>query len=205
MIWVGVTGGMGCGKSTVISFFKEQGFSVVSADDVVHDLYLSPEVVREVSSLLNLDFEKNKNSSQISLSKEKIAAAVFSDPNKLKKLEGYLHPLVRKRVETLKRNFSKNNEQIAFYEVPLLFEKNMQEGFDHTVCVGADRAVQIQRIQKRNTWSLEEIERRLESQLPLERKKDLADFYINNSSSLEDLKKSCVNLIGRLKSKEIKL
>ena len=200
MIWVGVTGGIGCGKSTAVSFFEEQGFSVVSADQVVHDLYLSPEVVRKVSSLLNIDFEQDNKTNQISVSKEKIAAAVFSDPKKLKTLEDYLHPLVRKRVEILKKNFNNNNEQIAFYEVPLLFEKNMQGGFDYTVCVGADRLVQIQRIQKRNAWSLEEIERRLNAQLPLERKKDLADFYINNSSSLESLHQSCLDLIYQLKT-----
>jgi len=191
MIWVGVTGGIGCGKSTVVAFLKKQGFGVVSADQIVHDLYQRPVVVSEVSKILNIE-EKD-------ISKEKIAKVVFSDKKKLKALEDYLHPLVRK--ETLKRKiqFEKSGDSMAFYEIPLLFEKNMQSHFDKTVCVGADIKIQLDRIRKRNTWSEEEIHQRLSSQIPLEEKKELADFYIDNSFDLEALEIACTELVKAIK------
>jgi dephospho-CoA kinase len=191
MIWIGVTGGIGCGKSTVIAFLKKQGFGVVSADQIVHDLYQSPVVVSEISKILNID-QKN-------FSKEKIAEAVFSDKEKLKALENYLHPLVRQETQKKKKAFEDSGDEMAFYEIPLLFEKNMQANFDKTVCVGAAPKIQLERIKKRNPWSDEEINQRLSSQMPLEQKKELADFYIDNSTDLKSLEKSCLDLIDTLK------
>jgi len=191
MIWVGVTGGIGCGKSTAVAFFKKQGFGVVSADEIVHDLYQHPVVVSEVSKILKID---SKN-----FSKENIAKAVFPDSSKLKNLENYLHPLVRKESQKRKEDLKKLGHSLAFYEIPLLFEKDMQTFFDATICVGADQATQLMRIKKRNSWSDEEIKQRLSSQMPLELKKDLADFYIDNSSSLEDLEKACASVADQIK------
>jgi len=109
MIWVGVTGGMGCGKSTAVDFFQQLGFGVVSADQVVHDLYKSPAVVSEVSKILNISLSN--------FSKKKVAELVFQDKQKLKLLESYLHPLVRAKTEKRKKELSNSGLSMAFYEV----------------------------------------------------------------------------------------
>lgn len=191
MNWIGVTGGMGCGKSTVMNHFKKLGFGVVSADEIVHDLYQSPEVINEVSKILNIEKKE--------FSKARVAELVFSDQSKLRLIESYLHPLVRTEVLKKKEAFEKAGKSLVFYEVPLLFEKNMQENFDYTICVGADEKSQRARIKKRNTWSDEETEKRLASQMPLSQKKEMADFYIENSTSLKDLETACDELISLLK------
>ena len=190
MKWIGLTGGMGCGKSTVLEFFNSQGFGVASADQVVSDLYKRPEVVSEVCKIIGLSPED--------FSKAKIAQLVFSNKEKLHKLESYLHPLVRNEVSSIKKTFEEQNKKIAFYEVPLLFEKNMQSLFEKTLCVGASEAVQKERILKRNSWSENEIKARLDAQMPLEQKRKHADFYIDNSGSLEELKVQCLSVIKQL-------
>lgn len=192
MKWIGLTGGMGCGKSTVLGFFKTQGLGVASADQVVSDLYKSPEVISHVCTLIGLSPEE--------FSKEKVAQVVFKNKDKLRELESYLHPLVRTEVSKIKKNFEDQNKKIAFYEVPLLFEKNMETFFEKTLCVGASRAVQKERILKRNSWSEEEIEARLSAQMPLEQKKERADFYIDNSGSFEELKVKCLKILKELLS-----
>ncbi len=191
MKWIGLTGGMGCGKSTALKLFKELGFGVASADAVVHSLYQKPEVVREVCTALSVQEE------DFSLSK--ISEIVFGDESKLKLLEGVIHPLVRNEVERIRKEFKDEGLKISFYEVPLLFEKKMEDSFDFTICVGAREKIQIERIQKRNpSWSEQEINARLKAQLSLEEKKEKADFYIDNSGTLKELKSQCENLIAKL-------
>ena len=130
------------------------------------------------------------------------AKLVFNSPTKLKDLEDYLHPLVRKESVIQKNALEKENFTVSFYEIPLLFEKNLESTFDKTLCIGALRSVQIKRIQLRNpNWSLKEIEARINAQLQLEEKKKRADFYIDNSYSLDDLKLECSKLLSILTSK----
>ena len=191
MKWICLTGGMGCGKSTALSFFKSQGFSVASADQVVKELYERPEVVLKVSQILGLDPE--------GFSKEAVAQVVFSDKAKLQQLENLLHPLVRMEVDYIRKEFEKQKKEVAFYEVPLLFEKNMQNLFDKTLCIGASVDVQRERIKKRNPlWSDVEIKGRLAAQMPLIEKKDLSDFYIDNSMGLKELESSCLEFLDGL-------
>lgn len=192
MIWVGVTGGIGCGKSTVVSFFQKLGFGLVSADNIVHELYESPGVQEKVCSLLNLDGE---------FSKDAVAKAVFGKKEKLKDLESFIHPLVREKTEEKRKKLTETGVEISFYEIPLLFEKNMQDRFDCTICVGADQKIQIERIKNRNSWSDEEIANRMAAQLPLVEKKERADFYIDNSGGLENLESQCRLTADKIKER----
>ena len=177
MKWIGVTGGMGCVKSTVLIFFKDLGYGVVSADAIVHELYESPAVLKEISTKLSLAPE--------GLDKKNIASLVFNDAQKRKVLESVLHPKIREEVLKRKEQFKKQGLAVSFYEVPLLFENKMQSFFDCTLCVSVEKFVQMKRLKERNGWSDDEIESRLSAQMPLEEKKALADFVIDNSSSLE--------------------
>ncbi|MGH1467570.1 MAG: dephospho-CoA kinase [Bdellovibrionales bacterium] len=191
MKWIGLTGGMGCGKSTALKVFKNLGFGVASADEVVHSLYQKESVIKEVCKSLGIEVE------DFSLSK--ISEIVFADDKKLEALEGVIHPLVRKEVKEIRKSFEEEGFSLSFYEVPLLFEKQMEDGFDYTVCIGASKPVQLRRIKERNpSWSDQEVKARLKAQLSLEEKKVKADFYIDNSRSLEDLKKSCEGLAKKL-------
>ncbi len=190
MKWIGLTGGMGCGKSAALSVFKGLGFGAASADAVVHSLYQKKEVVQEVCKALNLSEE--------GFSTSQVAALVFSDEKKLSILEAVIHPKLRLEVLKIKKNFEEKGFLMGFYEVPLLFEKKMEENFDAIICVGASEPVQLQRIKDRNAWSDEEIKARLQNQMSLNEKAKRADFYIDNSGTKADLEHACKRLVLKL-------
>jgi dephospho-CoA kinase len=194
MLWIGLTGGMGCGKSTALKALKELNCGTESADAIVSDLYESHPVLEEISKALGITLDQDLESLKSMISKK-----VFQDPKNLKTLESILHPKVREKALKSKQDLESKGYAISFYEVPLLFEKNLENQFDKTVCIGAKQSVQIERIKKRNPkWSDKEIQNRLNSQMSLEEKKQRADFYIDNSGDLSDLKKSCERLLRDL-------
>lgn len=193
MLWVGLTGGLGSGKSSALKAFKDLGAGCVSADQLVHNLYQSETVLKEIK--IKFEYALDLSSEEVIL---KLRREVFTDIEKLKSLERILHPLVRKKAEQIKQDYKTQGYEIAVYEVPLLFEKNMQELFDFTVCVGLDEEQQLKRIKLRNDWADEEIQRRMSSQLSNLEKKKRADFYIDNSGSLESLKKSVQALYNKM-------
>lgn len=190
MKWIGLTGGMGCGKSTVLKELKALGYGVASADDLVHALYKDPVVVEEVCALLEI--------SKDSFSMTAVSKIVFGNTEKLQLLENLIHPKLKNKVDVLKSKFESKGLKASFYEVPLLFEKSLQSRFDHTVCVGAHEDVQFERIKKRNGWTDDEIRARLSHQMPLQEKKELSDFYIDNSGDMDSLKKSCRLLVSQI-------
>lgn len=194
MKWIGLTGGLGCGKSTALKTFKDLGCGVVSADSLVSNLYSKNSIQKNIISLLDLNPETK--SSEL---KNEVSKVVFKSSEKLKKLEEYLHPLVRKESLIQKNILIEENFLVSFYEIPLLFEKNLESTFDKTLCIGAVKNIQIKRIKKRNPdWSLKEIDARINAQWSLQEKKKRADFYIDNSKSLNDLKQECSNLLSIL-------
>jgi len=119
---IGLTGGIASGKSTVLDLFKRQGATVLSADELVHELYQTLPVRRQL--------EKWFGSAQ----KEKVAQAVFAREDNRKKVERFLHPLVWKLAQ---RRLAKNPKNWALFEVPLLFEAGWDRQMDLTVVVAA--------------------------------------------------------------------
>ncbi len=191
MKWIGITGGVGCGKSTALKNFQKLGFSVISADTIVHSLYEKEAFVLKVCEALNI------KKTEFSLSK--VSEKIFSNNKLLQLLESIVHPKVRLEVEKKRKEFQKKNVPLSFYEVPLLFENKMEKDFDYIICIGVFNEIQLKRIQKRNpSWTNKEIQARIATQLPLSEKAKKADFYIDNSGSLESLNKACTNLLSKL-------
>jgi len=195
MKWIGLSGGMGCGKSTALQVFKELNCGVSSADQIVSDLYNSKNHLIEILKSLDLNLTSS-DKKDVSAIKAQISKVVFSDKAKLKKLENYLHPIVRKSSEAIKSEHQKQGFKVSVYEVPLLFEKHLENLFFRTICIGATKNIQIERIKNRNPdWSLSEINLRLSTQMSLSDKKEKADFYIDNSKDLKNLKSKCEHVL----------
>lgn len=116
-----------------------------------------------------------------------LARHVFSDKLKLSLLESIIHPDVHSEVERKKQEYQKENRKFLFYDVPLLFEKNMERSFDLVVMVTCSHENQINRIRSRNQWSETDIERRLSAQLPPSEKETKAHVLIHNDASIEQL------------------
>jgi len=188
---VGLTGGIGCGKSTVVELFRDAGWSTIESDAIVQDLLATNPVVRaELKRRWGNDiFDSNE-----SVDRKRIAARVFSDDSELKWLESILHPLVRECWEGAITAAPTKNWLV---EIPLLFEKRLETLFDLTVCVSSAPDVVESRMQARG-YNRAEIEQRRERQMPLEEKVERADHLISNSGSLDFLKLQTTRLIEQI-------
>ncbi len=188
---VGLTGGMGCGKSTVAALFAERGFRRLDADQVVREeLLIDPDVVTAVRAQFGdtvLDREGR-------IDRAKLGEVVFSDDAALAWLEQLLHPRLQSRWEKV---YAAARGQKFIVEVPLLFEKQLQNRFDFTVCVTTSSDLQLRRLEQRGVPP-GIARQRLAKQLPLARKCELADFVILNDGTLEFLREQVSELARRL-------
>ena len=172
MIILGITGPIGCGKSYVADKISNGRIARIDTDKVYHELTDYPS--QTVCDLTN-EFGHDILSDRGGIDRKKLSEIVFSDKEKLKKLNEISHRHVIKRTEELISEFEKNGEEIVLVEVPLMFESGFDKRCDFVVCVVADEETRIERICKRNGLSTDEAKKRIKNQKNI-------DFYIEKSS-----------------------
>ena len=187
---VGLSGGIGCGKSTVLGFFREAGWRTVDSDAVVRELLATDAEVqaRLRSRWGGVVFADG------AVDRGALAKRVFGHEGDLKWLEELLHPLVR---ESWLASIDQAPDSNWLVEIPLLFEKRLEIHFDLTVCVSSPPDVVADRMVVR-AYSETQIEQRRKQQMPLEEKIERADFLISNAGSLEFLKQQTTRLIEQI-------
>ena len=195
MLWVGITGPMGSGKSTVAHSLRQMGFDVLDADEVARKI-LGPGTPGEAEVFQT--FGQHLQNKHGRLDRRALGRLVFNDKDKLLKLEGIIHPRVREEVARLRSALAARGVAAAFYDVPLLFEKNMQDQFDHVLVVTASRAIRDARVATRSQLSAEEIEERNARQLPPELKEAKASAVIRNDGSLIELRNAIVAALQKI-------
>ncbi len=195
MKWTGLTGGIATGKSTAKKLIESLGFSVVDADQISHMLSL-PE--QEAYKKIVSHFGKTILNADLSLDRKKLGQIVFSDEKAKTVLENILHPLIQQEVIKQKQQLERKGEKLAFYDVPLLFEKNLQKNFDATVLIWCDPKTQLERLMKRNSLTKEEALSRISNQIPLIQKVKWATHCVDNSGDMEDLENQIRRLIAAL-------
>ncbi|MBN8535879.1 MAG: dephospho-CoA kinase [Deltaproteobacteria bacterium] len=195
MKWIGITGSMGTGKSSVAKVLRELGYQVLDADELAKkQLEIGESGYLKVLESFGTQLLKSDKT----IDRSKLAKVVFNNKHELLKLENIVHPLIQRQIQIIKNDSEKHGEKILFYDVPLLFEKNMQNSFDEIILVVADNEVQMQRIQERNNWTKEEIKKRLESQMPLDQKKLKSKFIIDNNGSQIDLRNQVLGVLSQI-------
>ncbi len=193
-IVIGITGGMGCGKSTVTQIFEKSGAIPIYADKLAK-FYTSPESpIKE--ELLEI-FGKNALDSHNIPDRKFIAGQVFNNPSKLVRLTEIIHPLVR--TETRKIIFHSPPESTIAWEVPLLFETKGEEICTYTICVYLSGEGAFERTKIRDGISREEFENRMKNQLDINKKMELSDFTIENSGSIEDLESKALEILRTIR------
>jgi len=188
---VGLTGNIGTGKSTVARLMENCGANVLDADKVVHKLLEREDIKRELLKKLGREILNPDGS----VDRKKIAQKVFKDKNLLRWLENLLHPKVYEEFE----KFCQEKGGICVLEAALIFEKGNQNRFHYTVLVYVPKEVAKERAVKYRNLSEEEFERRWNHQLDIEKKRQMADFVIDNSKSLEETEKQVRELMAFLK------
>ena len=197
MLWIGLTGGIATGKSTVSNYIEELGWPVVDADLVAR------EVVQKGSEGLGevvKAFGPEILTPDGTLDRAQMRKLVFKDRQKRQLLEGLLHPRIQRRTAQKRDELEASGYKVAVYDVPLLFEKNLQGQFDQTVLVYVAAELQRQRLMARDGISQDDADRLISSQMPIDQKRPLATRVIENSGTKEDLQAQVQELVQEIES-----
>lgn len=171
MIKVGITGGIGSGKSTVGHLFEMMGYPVYYADIRAKWLMNNDPTIK---AELITTFGKSVYPDQ--LDRKALADIVFSDPDALAKLNNITHPAVRRDLEAWSKA---QNSPIVFKEAAILFESGTNRSVDKVICVVAPEITRIMRVMKRDKTTAAQVQERIKNQWSDEKKADLSDFVIN--------------------------
>lgn len=196
MLRVGLTGGIGCGKSTVAIMLRELGCTVIDADAVANKLLergqgVYADVVHAFGRGI-LDLEGH-------IRREILAEVVFTEPDKLARLNRIVHPRVIEIIERQLAEYEKaGGPAVAVVEAALLIEAGYYEKFDRLIVVWCRPEQQRVRLLTRG-MSPEQIEKRIAAQIPVEEKRRLATDEIDNSGALEETRKQVERLAAKLK------
>lgn len=195
MLWVGLSGGIACGKSTVAKILRTRGFAVIDADVIAREVVSQGSAAHaEIVQIFGAD----SISADGELNRSKVATHVFANRDQLRKLESIIHPLVRAKTEVLKQELIARGVPLAFYDVPLLFEKKMQGLFDQIIVVTSTPELQLSRLMARNHLTEAEAVKRISAQLPLAEKIAGADHVIENSGNTLALELAIDSLLNLL-------
>ncbi len=197
---IGLTGGIGSGKSLAAKRFAMLGASVYQADEISRHA-LDPGAVcydRVVSAFGTEILCEDKT-----INRKLLGQIVFSDKNRLSDLNAIVHPYVINELFAMaERDLKDVTRGIAVFEVPLLFETGMQSNMDRTILVHCDEELRIQRVMQRDGLSREQILARMRAQMPEDQKRSLADFILDNNGNEEELFNQIDALYQMLKSEE---
>jgi dephospho-CoA kinase len=189
--FIGLTGGIGAGKSETLAAFERLGAATLSTDRVTHELLDDDRVRAALIERWGPEVAPGDG-----VDRNRVGEIVFSDPGELAFLEGVLHPRVGVHVLEWRENLGADVE-VAAVEVPLLFEAAMEGAFDATVAVVAGDEIREARLRERGQPGLEEREGRQLDQAEKERR---ADHVIRNEGSIEELESKVSELIDQIKS-----
>jgi dephospho-CoA kinase len=181
-----ITGGICTGKSTVCKMFEKNGYEIVDADKIAHKLL--DENLEPIEKLFGKKYIKNDK-----IDRKRLGQLIFSDREKKKELESLLHPKIREEIKKESQRLE-NNHKKYLIDIPLFFESNSYEA-DKVIVVYASKQLQINRLIKRDDLTKDEANKRVESQMNIEKKRELADFLLDNSKDLQHLGNEVKRLI----------
>lgn len=180
---IGLTGSIAMGKSEVVRILRQRGIPVFDADEAVHELYVNGEG----AAALKNDFPEAVRGGRVD--RQRLSEALMGNPQRLKRLEDIVHPLVRNMEGAFRAAMKKEEQAFAVLDIPLLLETGRENEVDAVVVVSAPRDLQAKRALARPGMTQEKLEWIRGRQWPDERKCAVADFVIDNSGDLEHLKK----------------
>ena len=191
---IGITGGIASGKSTVTEFLRQQGYQVIDADQVVHELQ---EPGKRLYQALLSTFGPAILQEDGRLDRPKLGAMIFGNPDLLAQSSQLQNEIIREELAR-RRDLLAETEDIFFMDLPLLFELEYDNWFDQIWLVDVTEETQLSRLMARNTLSQEEAEKRIAAQLSLREKRKRADVLIDNNGSLEATRQQIRDALQKL-------
>lgn len=194
MLRVGLTGGIGAGKSEVSRRLAAQGAVLIDADAIAREV-VAPGT--EGLAAVTAAFSPAVLRADGSLDRERLGEIVFADPAMLERLNRIIHPLVGQRMAELENKAGP--EAIIVHDVPLLAENNLASGYDLVVVVDAPEHIQLDRLVKQRRMSMEQAQARMAAQASRDNRLAIADLVVDNSSSLAELDRQVGDLWAELR------
>ncbi|MFQ9633778.1 MAG: dephospho-CoA kinase [Coprobacillus cateniformis] len=192
---IGLTGSIAVGKSTVSNYLLTHGYCVLDADEISrHALDQGTECFKQVINLFDCLDEKG------SIDRKKLGNIVFHNAYKKRQLENIIHPYVN---EQLKIGIRTCQDELIFLDIPLLYEVHLEALCDKIIVVYVDETTQMKRLMQRNHITQEEAMHLIGQQISIEKKKDMADFVIDNRSYYEELYQEIERVLKVLKDETI--
>jgi dephospho-CoA kinase len=185
---VGVTGGIGSGKSTVCAMLAGMGCELFEADQIAKELQLEdPEVIRGIEELFGREVYSRDGTGQLQIDRKAIASVVFADPEKLIALNRLIHPKVREAFVREVKRCAREGKRILCKEAAILFEAGADRDLDRIIVVAANDGLRLDRAVKRGL-DREEARKRMAAQWPQEKLIERAHYVIFNDGTLEELR-----------------
>ena len=195
MLILGLTGNIGCGKSSLSTIFSEENIDIVDADIIARQIYDDEKLLQKVYYTFGTDI-KNEDGS---LNRKALGRIVFNDDEKLIQLNKLTHPIIRQNVSDQIDEYKKQNKEIVVLDAALLIESDYLNFIDKLLVVTCNEDIQIERIKKRDNCSTEEALSRIKSQMSQENKVKYADYIIDNSGTIDDLRKEAFIFLNYIK------
>ena len=196
MLVLGLTGNIGCGKSSLSNIFKEEfNLDIIDADIISRNIFEDKILLKKVFDEFG-DFIKNDDGS---LNRKKLGNIVFNDDSKLITLNNITHPRIKEEILKSIKLIEKENKNIAIIDAALLVEGNYLDVLDKLLVICCDEETQIQRIMKRDCCSKSDAISRINSQLSQKEKMNYADYIIDNSGTYEELKEKAYEFMNYVK------
>ena len=197
---IGLTGGIGSGKTTAARRFAALGARVYHADEISrHALDPCSECYSRVIETFGMDVVQDDGE----IDRRRLGAIVFADESKRRVLNSIIHPyVINELLSSAEKDLQKDPNGVAVFEVPLLFESGMDAQMDATIVVVCDEEARIRRVMERDQLSREQVLSRVRAQMPEEEKRKRADYILENNGSHEQLLQQVDVLYATLKAKE---
>lgn len=193
---IGLTGGIGSGKSTVARSLQEHGFPIVDADLIAREIV---EPGQPALAELTKEFGEDILNADGSLDRGLLASRAFTNKDTTQRLNNITHPRINQRTQELFDEARENGAEAVIYDMPLLIDKGLHKDMDATIVVHAAEHVRLERLTTKRGLDADDVRRRINAQIDDETRKQHADILLDNNGTEEDLTKQIAQAVDKIK------
>ncbi|NFO39261.1 dephospho-CoA kinase [Clostridium botulinum] len=197
MIKIGLTGGIGTGKSTISNIFRNENFNIIDADIIAREvLQKNPEILDVIRSEFGSGFFDWRGEFR----RKEFGNHIFKFPKQRVRYESIIMPYIKQEINNALSVYEKKGKKVVIIDAPTLIENNMHKEMDYVILVCAENSTQIKRVRDRDNLSKMEVVSRINSQMSLTEKKKFANIIIDNNGDLIETQKQVYDLIDYINS-----
>ncbi|CEN79680.1 dephospho-CoA kinase [Paraclostridium sordellii] len=195
MLVIGLTGNIGCGKSSLSKILKDNSLDIIDADIISREIMSNNKLLEEVFKVFGEDVKEKDGT----LNRKKLASIVFSDDKKLVALNDITHPAIKNEIKRRIKDIENKGRNIVIVDAALLIEGKFLDLIDKLIVITCDEKEQLNRVMHRDNSNMDEALNRISSQMNQDEKVKFGDYIIDNSGSLEELNYKANKLITYIK------